>query len=77
MKVVLYGTPVCSWCKIAKKYFDDRNIVYTYIDVSKDELARNLIVEKTGQLGVPVINIDGTYIVGFNLGKIENFIEGR
>lgn len=70
MKVVIYSTPSCSYCKMAKSFLSENNIDFQEIDVSVDQQAAESMVEKTGQLGVPVIIVvaeDGneTTLIGF------------
>ena len=70
--VTIYSTPTCHFCAMAKDYFAQNNIQYTPYDVAGDIERRKEMVEKSGQLGVPVIIIDGEVIVGFNKKKIDN-----
>jgi len=70
-RIIIYGTHTCPWCRKTEKYLTEKDIKYEYIDVEKDENASALIIEKTGQRGVPVLNINGIYIVGFNKTKID------
>ncbi len=65
-KIVIYSTPTCVYCKMAKDFFKKHGIAYEEHDVATDEKARNDMVEKSGQLGVPVIDIDGEITVGFD-----------
>ena len=65
-KVIVYSTPTCPYCKMAAQYFEENKVAFTEIDVSKDEKAAEEMVKKSGQLGVPVIDIDGKIIVGFD-----------
>lgn len=65
-KVTIYSTPTCHFCVLAKEYFDENGVKYESFDVASDLEKRKEMVEKTGQLGVPVIVIDGEAIVGFN-----------
>ena len=74
--VKIYSTPTCPWCKKAKAYFKENNIKFTDVDVSADEAAQKEMVEKSGQMGVPVIDIDGKILVGFDQGKIEEALKG-
>lgn len=74
MIVKIYSTPSCSWCTVAKKYFSSRNISYTDIDVSKDPNAAKEMIQKSGQRGVPVIDIDENIIVGFGQTAIEKLL---
>ena len=65
-KVKVYSTEWCPACKMAKQFLDEHNIKYEYIDVEKDQEALKEMIEKSGQQGVPVIDIDGEMIVGFD-----------
>ena len=73
--VKIYSTPTCPWCKKAKEYFKENNIKFTDVDVSSDEAAQKEMVEKSGQMGVPVIEIDGKILVGFDQGKIKEALK--
>lgn len=73
-RVTVYSTPTCSWCTRLKKYFDDHNIKYRDIDVSKDTNAAEDMVKKSGQQGVPQTDINGQMIVGFDKPKINNLL---
>ncbi|MDP3974846.1 MAG: glutaredoxin family protein [Candidatus Jorgensenbacteria bacterium] len=64
--VTIYTTPTCVYCKMTKAFFKEKNVAYTERDVAVDEKAREEMVQKSGQLGVPVIDVDGTLIVGFD-----------
>jgi len=70
--VLIYSTPTCHFCKLAKEFFDSHSITYTNYDVSTDAAKREEMVQKTGQLGVPVIIIDGQTIIGFNRDKVAD-----
>jgi glutaredoxin 3 len=74
MDVKIYSTPTCGFCHQAKKFLDDRGVHFTDIDVSRDRQAAEEMVRLTGQMGVPVIVIDGEVIVGFNRPRIEQLI---
>ena len=72
MKTVkIYSTPTCVYCKMAKEFFTKNNIAYQEFNVAEDEKAREEMVHKSGQLGVPVIDIDGEILVGFNAGTLK------
>ena len=73
-KVKIYSTPTCMYCKMAKEFFDEKGISYEDINVAEDEAARNEMVEKTGQMGVPVINVGDEYIIGFDQGKLAELL---
>lgn len=73
-KITIYSTPTCHYCHMAKEYFKEHNIEYTEHDVSVDMEARTQMVEKSGQMGVPVIFVDDAMIIGFDQGKIEELL---
>ncbi len=70
-KVIVYSTEACPWCRVAKDFLKENNIEFESKDVAEDEAARNELLEKSGRMGVPVLDIDGTIIVGFNQEAIE------
>jgi len=69
--VTIYSTPTCPYCKMAEKFLSDRNIPFNKIDVSSDQNAAQEMIDKSGQMGVPVIDINGKIIIGFNKPEIE------
>jgi len=75
MDVKVYSTPTCPWCVRAKDYLSKKNIAYEEIDVSESREGAQDMVRKSGQRGVPVIDIDGNIIVGFDQGKIDQLIK--
>jgi glutaredoxin-like YruB-family protein len=68
--VIIYSTPTCHYCALAKEYFKANNVAYTEHNVASDLEQRKIMVEKSGQLGVPVIDIDGKITVGFDESEI-------
>lgn len=68
--IVIYSTPSCSYCSMAKAFFAEKGIAYTEHNVAADAVKRKEMIEKSGQMGVPVIVIDGQIIVGFNKSVI-------
>lgn len=70
-QVKIYSTPTCQYCKMAKDFFKEKNISYEEYNVATDVEKRQEMVEKSGQLGVPVIDIDGKFIIGFNRSAIS------
>ncbi len=68
--VTIYSTPTCHFCELAKDFFAEKNIAYTGYDVTKDAAKRAEMIELTGQLGVPVIQIGDELMVGFDRAKI-------
>jgi len=75
MKIKVYSTPQCPWCDKAKQYFKDKGLEFEEIDVSADPDAAKEMIEKSGQMGVPVIEIDGELVIGFNRPKIEEILK--
>ncbi len=71
-KVKVYSTPTCPWCIKLKGYLKEKNVEFEDIDVSSNEAAAKEMMEKSGQIGVPVIDIEGEIIVGFDKPKIES-----
>jgi len=70
-KVKVYSTETCPWCHKVKEFLKEKKIKFEDINVGKDQKAANEMVEKSGQMGVPVTDIDGTVIVGFDKEAIE------
>lgn len=71
MAVTLYSTPSCAYCKKAKEYFQQKKISFTEFNVAQDLRRADEMVRKSGQMGVPVIEVNGKIIVGFNQPEIE------
>ena len=69
--IIVYSAPWCSFCHAAKAYFDKLGIKYEDRDVEKDPKYAQESVSKSGQMGIPVIDIDGTVILGFDRPKID------
>lgn len=74
MHVKVYSTPSCPWCQLTKKYLTEHNIPFEDIDVSKDEKAAMEMIMKSGQMGVPVVEIDSNIIIGFNKPLIDQLL---
>jgi glutaredoxin 3 len=69
--VVVFSSPTCVWCTRAKAYLTGKGVSYSEVDVSRDRAAARDLVRRTGQMGVPVIEIGGRYIVGFDQNQID------
>jgi len=69
--VVIYSTPTCPWCMRTKQFLKENNINFQDFDVSSNQQAAEEMVRKSGQMGVPVLDIDGEIIVGFDKEKIK------
>ena len=74
-QVTIYSTPTCHFCHAAKDFFTDKGVEYTEKDVSTDLEARQEMLDKSGQMGVPQILIGEELIVGFDQGKIEELLK--
>ncbi len=70
-KVIIYSTPVCTYCNMAKEFFKQHNVEYTEHDVATDLNARKEMIDKSEQMGVPVIDIEGEIIVGFDKEQLS------
>lgn len=73
-KVTIYSTPTCHFCNMAKDYFDQNGVQYESFDVSSDAQKRAEMMEKSGQLGVPVILVEDKVIIGFNKPKLAELL---
>ena len=67
----IYSTPTCPFCIRAKQYLKDNNIQFTDYDVGADPAKAQEMMKKSGQMGVPVIEIDGNIVIGFDKEKIK------
>lgn len=73
-KVTIYSTPTCHFCHAAKEFFKKNNIAFTDYDVSTDQAKRAEMIEKSGQMGVPVIFVDNEMTVGFNESTLKRML---
>ena len=70
-EIIVYSTPTCPWCKKAREYLSRRRVKFRAVDVTDDPKGQDEMMRKSGQMGVPVIEIAGKIIVGFDEGKLE------
>jgi glutaredoxin 3 len=73
-KVDIYSTPSCQYCNMTKEFFAKHNVEFTNHDVSQDQAARESMIEKSGQMGVPVIEIGEDIVVGFDEEKLTELL---
>ncbi len=73
--VTIYSTPTCVYCKTLKEYLTEKGIKYQEIDVSENEKELEKMVAISGQMGVPVVEIDGDVVVGFDREKIDEILK--
>lgn len=77
MNVKVYTSPTCGYCHQAKRYLSERGVQFTEHDVSLDRAAAQEVVRLTGQMGVPVIVIDGEVVVGFDRPRLERLLAAK
>ena len=77
VKVIVYSTPTCPWCSKAKEFLTEKSVSFDEKDVSADKDAAKELVDKSGQQGVPVLDIEGEIIVGFDPVAIEQALEKK
>lgn len=73
-RVILFTTPSCTYCRSAKQYLRQRGVPFKDVDVSRDSTAARDMVRRSGQQGVPVIDIGGKIVVGFDRPKIDRML---
>lgn len=73
--VTIYSTPTCPFCHQVKDFFAAHNVSFTDYNVAEDEVRRDEMVEKSGQMGVPVIEIDGEIVAGFDKQRLETLLK--
>lgn len=75
--IIVYGAPWCAFCHTAMNYFDKIGVKYKYIDVDKDPEGGKAAVDKSGQRGIPVIDLAGDIIIGFDRPKIDTSLKAH
>jgi len=73
-QVKVYSTPTCPYCVTLKEFLKENNIEFEDINVAEDAEAREEMIQKTQQMGVPVVDIDGQIIIGFDREKISSLL---
>jgi len=73
-KIRIFSTPSCPYCVTLKEFLKDKGFDFEDIDVSQDQKALDEMVERSGQMGVPVVDIDGQIIIGFDKEKINQLL---
>ena len=74
MSVKLYSTPSCAYCNMIKNYFNERHVKYTEYNVENDSKKLEELVHKTRQTSVPVVDFDGSIILGFDRNRLDRLI---
>ncbi len=75
--VKIYSTSTCPYCEMAKDFLKNNNVEFEDVDVSEDHAAQEEMIKKSGQMGVPVIEIDGKMIIGFDRAAVEEALKGK
>ncbi len=73
--IKIFSTPSCPYCHMLKEYLDEKGFEYQDVNVADDLVAREEMMEKSGQIGVPVSDIDGNIVVGFDREKVNELLE--
>lgn len=73
-RVIVFTTPTCTYCNAVKKYLRQKKVRFREVDVSRDQTAARDMLRRSGQMGVPVIDINGRIIVGFDRPKINKYL---
>lgn len=73
-KITIYTTPTCAYCKMTKAFFKEHNVMYEEKDVANDHAMAEEMVKKSGQMAVPVIDIDGQIIIGFDKAGLSGLL---
>jgi len=74
-KVIVYTTPTCTYCVLVKNFLKEEKVVFEEIDVTKDPKQMEILIQKTGQLGVPVIDINGKIVIGFDRDALKRALK--
>ncbi len=72
--VTIYSTPTCHFCQMSKEYFKENNVPYTEHDVAADMEQRQIMIDKSGQMGVPVIFVNDEMVIGFDKKRLEELL---
>jgi glutaredoxin 3 len=72
--VVIYSTPTCHFCQMSKEFFKENNVAYQEYNVASDMEKRTEMVEKSGGMAVPVIDINGNIVIGFDKEKLSELL---
>jgi len=75
MSITIYTTPTCSYCNAVKAFFSQHKISYDEKDVTTDIAAQKEMIEKSGQMGVPVIDVQGSIVVGFDQPRLRELLK--
>lgn len=74
VKIKIYSTPTCVYCRMAKAFLKEQNIPFEDFNVAEDAEKRNEMIERSGQMGVPVIDVNGELMVGFDKNHLKHLL---
>lgn len=77
MKVKIYSTPTCPYCRMTKEYLKEKKIAFEDVNVAADKAKAQEMIDRSGQMGVPVVDIDGKLIIGFDKEELEKVFASR
>jgi glutaredoxin 3 len=72
--VIIYSTPTCHFCQTVKEFFKENGIIFTDYNVLEDSVRRDEMIQKSGQMGVPVIFVDNEMVTGFDEPKLRELL---
>lgn len=73
-RIIVFSTPSCTYCNAVKGYFRQKGIRFKDVDISRDSAAAKDMMRRSGQMGVPVVDIGGKIVVGFDRPKIDKYL---
>jgi len=73
-KIIIYSTENCKFCHMLKDYLTEKGFTYENIDIGKDHAQAEIAKEKSGQMGVPVTDIDGHIVIGYDVDAVDNLL---
>jgi glutaredoxin 3 len=76
-KITLYSSPACHWCRVAKRYIEEKGLDYREVDIINDPRGRQEMVRMTGQYGVPVIKVGERAMTGWDKAEFDRLLHGR
>ncbi len=73
-RIIVFSTPSCTYCNAVKSYFRQKGIRFKDVDISRDTAAARDMMRRSGQMGVPVVDIGGKIVIGFDRPKIDKYL---
>jgi glutaredoxin 3 len=76
-RITVYTSPSCHWCRVAKRYLEQRGLAYREVDIINNKRGRQEMARMTGQYGVPVIRVGEHAMTGWDKAEFERLLQGR